>query len=97
MFKETEKGLILNLRISPNASKNMFIIEDSGLKVKITAQPIDGKANKALIEFLSKQFKIPKSYFEIIKGETSKEKTILIKNIDEKKTEEIKRFVNSIT
>jgi len=96
LFKETKNGLILNLKISPNASKNMFVMEESGLKVKITAQPIDGKANKALIEFLSKQFKVPKTYFEILKGETSKEKTILIKNIYAEKIEEIKSFVNSI-
>ncbi len=82
MLKETKDGIILTLRISPNASKNEIIKEDAGIKVKITAQPIDGKANKALIEFLSKQFKIPKSYFEIIRGETSKDKTILIKNAD---------------
>ncbi len=82
MLKETKDGIILTLRISPNASKNEIIKEDTGIKVKITAQPIDGKANKALIEFLSKQFKIPKSYFEIIRGETSKDKTILIKNTE---------------
>lgn len=82
MLKETKDGIILTLRISPNASKNEIIKEEAGLKVKITAQPIDGKANKALIEFLSKQFKIPKSYFEIVRGETSKDKTILIKNTD---------------
>lgn len=82
MLKETKDGIILTLRISPNASKNEIIKEEAGLKVKITAQPIDGKANKAMIEFLSKQFKIPKSYFEIVRGETSKDKTILIKNTD---------------
>lgn len=80
MLKETKDGIILTLRIAPNASKNEIIKEEAGLKVKITAQPIDGKANKALIEFLSKQFKIPKSYFEIVRGETSKDKTVLIKN-----------------
>ena len=81
MLKETKDGIIFTLRISPNASKNEIIKDDTGIKVKITAQPIDGKANKALIEFLSKQFKIPKSYFEIIRGETSNDKTILIKNV----------------
>lgn len=96
MLKETKEGIILSLRISPNASKNSFIKEDAGLKVKITAQPIDGKANKALIEFLSKQFKVPKSYFEILKGETSKDKTLLIKNIDNEKVEFIKDLLNNI-
>ncbi len=82
MLKETKDGMILTLRISPNASKNEIIKEETGIKVKITAQPIDGKANKALIDFLSKQFKIPKSYFEIVRGESSKDKTILIKSTE---------------
>lgn len=94
MLKSTKDGIILNLKISPNSSKNMFLVEETGLKVKITAQPIDGKANKALIEFLSKQFRVPKTYFEIIKGETSKDKTILIKNIDEEKISFIKNLLN---
>lgn len=92
MFKETKDGIILTLRISPNASKNEIIKEDAGIKVKITAQPIDGKANKALIEFLSKQFKIPKSYFEIIRGETSKDKTVLIKSCE--KINNVKQLLN---
>ena len=89
MLKESKDGIILQLRISPNASKNEIIRTEEILKVKITAQPIDGKANKALIEFLSKSFKIPKSSIEILKGETSKDKTILIKTFDREKIEKI--------
>lgn len=94
MLKETKDGIIIALRISPNASKNEIIKTEDGIKVKITAQPIDGKANKALIEYLSKQFKIPKSLFEIIKGETSKDKTVLIKIRNEDDIDRIKTFVN---
>ena len=96
MIKEVENGIIITIKISPNSSKCEFIRNGEELKLKITAPPVDGKANKAVIEFLSKTFKVPKTYFEIIKGETSKEKTILIKNIDTTKVEEIKSFVNSI-
>lgn len=79
MLKETENGVLISFKISPNASKNEIIKTDDGVKIKITAQPIDGKANKALVEFLSKQFKIPKTSIEIVKGHTSKEKTLLLK------------------
>lgn len=96
MLKETKDGYILQLRISPNASKNEIINSSDGIKVKIIAQPIDGKANKALIEFLSKQFKVPKSYFEILRGETSKDKTILIKNIDFDKINKINEILHNI-
>ena len=47
------------------------------------AQPVENKANKALVEFLSKKFKGAKSNIQIIKGEKSKEKTILLKNFDQ--------------
>lgn len=96
MLKATKDGQVLLLRISPNASKNEIIKTSDGIKVKITAQPIDGKANKALIEFLSKQFKVPKSYFEIIRGETSKDKSVLINNIDAEKINQINKMLNNI-
>lgn len=94
MLKSTKEGVILNLRIAPNSSKNEIIFSQGVLKVKITAQPIDGKANKALVEYLSKAFKIPKSSFEIIKGETSKDKTLFIKCNDEEKLQKLKSFLD---
>ena len=90
MLKETKDGILLTLRISPNASKNDIIKSEELTKVKITAQPIDGKANKALIEFLSKKFKIPKTSFSIVRGETSKEKTILVRVNDEEKLQKLR-------
>ncbi len=95
MLKETKDGVIFNLKISPNSSKNEIIkCDDGGVKVKITAQPVDGKANKALLEFLSKQFKIAKTSIEIVKGHTGKDKTILIKTSDDEIISKLKSFVN---
>ncbi len=88
------ENLIIKLKISPNASKNEIIKTDEMVKVKVTAQPIENKANKALVEFLSKKFKVPKSSIEIVKGETSKEKTILFKNISSDKMVEIKSVLS---
>lgn len=85
MIRKTNEGIIVNLRISPNAKKNEIIKDGDIIKVKITALPIDGKANKALVEFFAKNFKIQKTSIEILKGETSKEKTILFKTMDEDK------------
>lgn len=94
MLKQTKDGIFLHIKISPNASKNEIIKTDYTIKVKITAQPVDGKANKALIEFLSKQFRTPKTSIEIVKGQTSKDKVILIKTFDEEVISKIKSFVN---
>ena len=89
MIKEVADSLIIRIKIVPNSSKNDIIIEDEFIKVKVTAQPIENKANKALIEFLSKSFKIAKSNIEILKGDTSKDKTILVRTADENKRNEI--------
>ena len=89
MIKETSNGLLIRIKIVPNSSKNDLIIEDEFIKVKVTAQPIENKANKALIEFLSKRFKVPKTSIEIVKGDTSKEKTLLFSIKDEEKKQKI--------
>lgn len=88
----TEEGLILKVRIVPNSSRNEIILEDEFIKVKVTAQPVENKANKALVEFLSKTFKVPKTSIQIIKGGTSKDKTLLFKVDEVKKTEIITRL-----
>ena len=93
MIREVADGLVVRVKIVPNSSKNDIILEEEFIKVKVTAQPIENKANKALIEFLSKSFKIPKTGIEILKGETSKEKTLLFKNISYKKMVEIKTIL----
>ena len=90
MFKETDTGLVIKIKIIPNSSKNDIITEDEFVKVKVTAQPIENKANKALVEFLSKTFKIPKTSIQILKGDTSKEKTLLLGTTDKVKQAEIK-------
>ncbi len=71
--------MILSLKIKPNAKKNEIIIDDSGnIKIKIKAPPVDGKANKELIKFLSEIFDVPKSYIEILSGETSSIKRVKV-------------------
>ena len=79
MLKQTPEGILIKVKIVPNSSKNEIIMEEEFIKIKVTAQPIENKANKALIEFLSKQFKLPKSNIEIVRGGNSKEKTIFLR------------------
>ena len=96
VLKIVDDWIILRLRISPNASKNQFIFADDMIKLKITAQPIENKANKAVIEYLSKLFKVPKTKITILKGDTSKEKTLLIKTTDMEKIENIKTILSEV-
>lgn len=94
-IKDCADGIILKLRIVPNSSKNQIIVSDDMIKIKVTAQPIENKANKALVEYLSKLVKVPKTQILIIKGETSKDKTILIKTSDVQKKEDVKSIILS--
>ena len=70
------------IKIIPRSSQNKIVGKsaDGILKIKLTAAPIDGEANKKLIDFLSKEWKIPKSKIKITKGETSRNKVIEIIN-----------------
>lgn len=76
--------LDLNVKLIPRSSKNEIVgwQADGRLKIKITAPPVDGKANAALIEFLAKHFRVPKSTVEILRGATIPEKTVRLRTID---------------
>ncbi len=92
MPKENNKGITVQIRIVPNSSKNEIIKKDGIIKVKITAQPVEGKANKALTEYLAKLIKIPKTSIKIIKGETSKDKLILFETTNSEISGKIKNI-----
>lgn len=82
MFYEwTNDDLLLYLKVQPKASKDEFCeVMGKRLKVRITAPPIDGKANQHLIKFLAKQFKVSKSQVELISGESARGKRFKISN-----------------
>ena len=75
---ETKDGVTLDVVLSPRASKNAILGEyNSRLKLSLTAPPVDGKANAALCKYLAKLCKVPASSVEIVRGHTSREKTVL--------------------
>jgi hypothetical protein len=77
----TTTGAKLRIRLSPKASHDRIGTEHNGrLKVSVTSPPIDGKANLHLIRLLSKKLHVPKSSIEIVAGDSSREKTLLIEN-----------------
>ena len=78
-IEKKEGDLLLNIKVTPKASKTEFVnIVEGRVAIRLNAQPIDGKANKALIDFLSKQFKVAKSRILLIRGENNRLKTVKI-------------------
>ena len=80
---ETSEGVILNVRAQPRSSKAGLdgLWGEDAVRVRIRSAPVDGKANKELIETLADAFDVPKSSVEFKGGETSKTKRLLIKGI----------------
>lgn len=73
------EDLLLHVKVLPRSSREAIVgIRDNLLLIKLTAPPVDGKANQALIKFLSKSFAVPQSRISIEKGEASKTKRIRI-------------------
>ncbi|TWT34501.1 DUF167 domain-containing protein [Blastopirellula retiformator] len=78
-----DHGVLLPVRALPGAKKNELRGEQEGaLKVSVTAAPEDGKANKAIVQLLSKQLKLRKSQLEIVSGLTSRQKKVLVARIE---------------
>ena len=78
-MNETSNGIELKIRAVPRASKNEIQgVHDHALKIRLTTPPIDGKANQALIKFLSKTLHISKSQVQLVRGEISRHKTVRV-------------------
>lgn len=77
-----ENGCLIQIRLSPKSSKDSIGEELGGrLKISVTSPPIDGRANQHLIKVLAKKLKIAKSRLEIVSGETSRDKTVFIRDL----------------
>jgi uncharacterized protein (TIGR00251 family) len=77
------KDIMLKVYLQPKSSKNEIVgAYRDGIKVKVTAPPVEGKANEALIRFLAKELKVSPSCIEILKGHHSREKTLRISDLN---------------
>lgn len=75
------KGIRITVQITPNAKKSEVIgVLDDALKLRLQAQPIEGKANEALIRYLANMLDVPKSVVSITHGHTSKRKIIEVED-----------------
>ena len=79
---ETPEGVVLNVRAQPRSSRSGIdgIVGDA-VKVRVRCAPVDGKANKELVETLANEFCLPKSAVLFKSGETSKQKRILLRGV----------------
>jgi len=86
----------LSIRVSPNAGRSEIAgLRDGVLQIKVAAPPVEGKANKELIDFLSKALEVRKSSKSIVKGQTGRNKVIAVEEMSRERV--IAKIQDTIT
>ncbi len=79
-----KSGAAIAVRVTPRASRNEIvgILNDGTVKIRLTAAPVDGKANEALRKFLAEVLDVAKSRIDIVAGETGRDKLVSVLDMD---------------
>ncbi len=79
------------VRVVPKSSRNEVVefMDDGTVRIHLTAPPVEGKANRLLIEFLSELFQVKPSRVAIVAGEKSKNKIVSIDGLSPSEVEQI--------
>ncbi|MDR3763499.1 MAG: DUF167 family protein [Acidobacteriota bacterium] len=82
LVRETKEGAQFAVRVQPRASRNKIAgLMGDAIKLAITAPPVDGKANEAVVEFFAEMFGVSKSSVTIVSGETGRNKVIAVRGV----------------
>lgn len=81
--QETPDGVVVKVKVQPRSSRNHIAgLLGDALKVNLTAPPVDGEANEALVKYFAGLFKVPRSSIHIISGHTGRNKLIRFDGCD---------------
>lgn len=82
-IKSQTDGVILSVKLQPRASRNEIgdALGDE-LRIRVTAPPVDAAANQDLVELLAKTIGCPRGRVELVRGQTSRHKTIKIYGVE---------------
>jgi len=70
------------VRVQPRAARNQLAgLYEDAVKVRLTAPPVDGEANQALVDFLAKLFGVAKSQVELVSGHTGRNKLVKLQGV----------------
>lgn len=68
----------ITVRVLPRSSKNQISREGDTFKIRLTAPPVDGAANEALLNLLAERLNVPRRALRIVQGATTRQKVIEI-------------------
>jgi len=84
LIRTTPAGVRLQLRVIPRASKTMMNgVRDGRLLLRVTAPPVDGAANAAVVAALAQILDIPRNAVRVVEGETSRNKSVEIAGVSD--------------
>ena len=81
-LKVQRDTVLLHVKVQPRAARNEVgevLVHE--LKIKVTAPPVDSAANEALVKFLAEVLDCPRNAVQLLRGETSRHKVILIRGL----------------
>jgi uncharacterized protein (TIGR00251 family) len=72
------------VRVQPRARRDEVVGERAGaIVIRLTAPPVDGKANAALCAFVARRLKVPASRVAVVRGQTSRDKVVRVEDVTE--------------
>lgn len=78
-IQSNDSGVTLIVRVLPRASRNLVVgVEQGAIKIKLTAPPVEGAANAALMEFVADWLGVRKSAVTIVSGEKARHKRVQV-------------------
>ena len=82
-IETTNTGVTIRVYVTPRSSANKVVGEHNGaIKVALTAPPVEGAANRALVEFLAKALDVPRSAVRLVSGEASRSKVVQVTGVE---------------
>ncbi len=79
----SEASCEIRIRVTPRSAKNRVeLCSGDALKVRVSASPVDGQANAAVVDLLAKTLRTPKSAIAIVSGHSGRDKLVRITGID---------------
>ena len=77
-IRQGDGSVVLSLHVQPRSSRNELAREGDRLHARLTAPPVDGAANEALVALISETFHVPKRHITLERGTHSREKVVVI-------------------
>ncbi len=89
-YTESAEGVTFAIKAVPRARRDEIVgVEGDALKVRLTAPPVEGKANEALIKFLANKLGVRRADVEILHGETGRHKLVRVRGLSAERLESL--------